>query len=154
MRAVVQRVTRASVTVDGMVTGSIAKGLVVLLGVAADDDDADVEFMVRKLGSLRIFGDAEGRMNLSIRDAGGSFLVVSQFTLLGDVSGGNRPSFTGAASAATADRLYEAVCAGLRGAGFEVQTGVFGAHMTVALDGDGPVTILVDTSGRKLARDH
>jgi D-tyrosyl-tRNA(Tyr) deacylase len=149
MRAVVQRVTSASVTVDAATVGSIGKGLVVLLGVAVDDSDDDVAFMVRKLVGLRIFGDAEGRMNLSIGDAGGAFLVVSQFTLYGDVSGGNRPSFTGAASGETADRLYQAVCVGLRRDSFDVQTGVFGAHMTVTLVGDGPVTIQIDTRSHK-----
>jgi D-tyrosyl-tRNA(Tyr) deacylase len=149
MRAVVQRTSSASVVVDGNVVGQIGKGLLVLLAVAPDDGPEDVAFMVRKLSGLRIFPDGDSLMNLSIRDAGGSFLVVSQFTLYGDVARGNRPSFTRAASGEHADAVYRDVCAGLRAAGFDVQTGVFGAHMEVSLVNDGPVTILVDTDVRK-----
>jgi D-tyrosyl-tRNA(Tyr) deacylase len=149
MRAVVQRTSNASVVVDGNVVGQIAKGLLVLLAVAPDDDAEDVAFMVRKLSGLRIFPDGESLMNRSVRDAGGSFLVVSQFTLYGDVARGNRPSFTHAASGEYADAVYRDVCSGLRVAGFDVQTGMFGAHMEVHLVNDGPVTIIIDTDARK-----
>lgn len=149
MRAVVQRVCQASVTVDGQKVGAIGTGLLVFLGVAPDDDASDVAFMVHKLAGLRIFADGAGLMNCSIRDVHGSFLVVSQFTLYGDVAHGNRPSFTGAAAGAYADRLYQQVCVGLREQGFPVQTGVFGARMEVGLVNDGPVTILIDSDSRK-----
>ncbi len=149
MRAVVQRVSSASVAVDGHVAGKIGKGLLVLLAVAPDDGAEDTLFMVRKLSSLRIFPDGDDLMNCSIRDAGGSFLIVSQFTLYGDVARGNRPSFTRAASGDFADAVYRDVCSRLRAEGFDVQTGVFGAHMEVSLVNDGPVTIIVDTDIRK-----
>ena len=149
MRAVVQRVSNASVAVEGNMTGKIGKGLLVLLAVAPDDEAEDTAFMVRKLSGLRIFPDGEGLMNCSIRDAGGSFLVVSQFTLYGDVARGNRPSFMRAASGVFADTVYRDVCSRLRAEGFDVQTGAFGAHMEVSLVNDGPVTIIVDTDIRK-----
>lgn len=149
MRAVVQRTSSASVVVDGSTVGRIEKGLLVLLAVAPDDGAEDVAFMVRKLAGLRIFADAKNLMNLSIRDVAGSFLIISQFTLYGDVTQGNRPSFVSAASGEHADAVYGHVCSGLRAAGFEVQTGVFGAHMEVSLVNDGPVTIIIDTDVRK-----
>lgn len=149
MRAVVQRVSSASVAVDGKQVGDIGAGLMVLLGIAPDDGTDDTAFMVRKLSGLRIFGDADGLMNCSIADVHGSFLVVSQFTLYGDVARGNRPSFTGAAPGTYADEVYREVCAGLRNQGFDVQNGVFGAHMEVSLVGDGPVTIIIETDSRK-----
>ncbi|MHB8070879.1 MAG: D-aminoacyl-tRNA deacylase [Candidatus Cryosericum sp.] len=149
MRAVVQRTSSASVVVDGSTVGEIGRGLLVLLAVAPGDGAEEVTFMVRKLSGLRIFPDDKGLMNRSIRDVGGSFLIVSQFTLYGDVKRGNRPSFVGAASGEHADAVYGDVCSGLRAAGFEVQTGVFGAHMDVSLVNDGPVTIIVDTDASK-----
>ncbi len=150
MRAVVQRVLRAVVTVGGEEEGRIGQGLLVLLGVAPDDTGEDVAFMARKLAGLRIFADDQGLMNRSIRDVQGSFLVVSQFTLYGDAAHGNRPSFTGAATGAYADGLYQQTCSRLREQGFEVQTGIFGAHMEVALVNDGPVTILLESDSRKV----
>jgi len=149
MRAVVQRVSSASVAVDGKRVGHIGAGLLVLLGVAPDDGPEDIAFMVRKLSGLRIFADADGLMNRSVVDIKGSFLVVSQFTLYGDVARGNRPSFTGAAPGAYADEVYRDVCTGLRSQGFDVQNGVFGAHMEVGLVNDGPVTIIIETDSRK-----
>jgi D-tyrosyl-tRNA(Tyr) deacylase len=149
MRAVVQRVSSASVAVDGKQVGRIESGLLVLLGVAPDDGPDDTAFMVRKLSGLRIFADADGLMNRSVADIKGSFLVVSQFTLYGDVARGNRPSFTGAAAGAYADEVYRDVCARLRSQGFDVQNGVFGAYMEVSLVGDGPVTIIIETDSRK-----
>lgn len=149
MRAVVQRVSSASVTVDGKDVGHIEAGLLVLLGVAPDDGPDDTAFMVRKLSGLRIFGDADGLMNRSVADINGSFLVVSQFTLYGDVARGNRPSFTGAAPGTYADEVYRDVCMRLRSQGFDVENGVFGAHMEVSLVNDGPVTIIIETDSRK-----
>jgi D-tyrosyl-tRNA(Tyr) deacylase len=149
MRAVVQRVTSASVSVDGKEVGRIGGGLLVLLGVASDDSQQDVAYMARKLIGLRIFEDKGGMMNRSIMDTGGSVLVVSQFTLYGDVTRGNRPSFTRAAKGTVATTLYEGLCSGLRTAGCDVQTGVFGAHMLVTLVNDGPVTIIIDSAERR-----
>lgn len=149
MRAVVQRVSSASVAVDGKQVGHIGAGLLVLLAVAPDDGPEDTAFMVRKLSGLRIFGDADGLMNRSIADIHGSFLVVSQFTLYGDVARGNRPSFTGAAPGAFADEVYRDVCTGLQSQGLDVQKGIFGAHMEVNLVNDGPVTIIIETDSRK-----
>ena len=149
MRAVVQRVSSASVTVDGKEVGHIEAGLLVLLGVATDDGPEDTAFMVRKLSGLRIFGDADGLMNRSVADIKGSFLVVSQFTLYGDVARGNRPSFTGAAPGTYADEIYRDVCIRLRSQGFDVENGVFGAHMEVSLVNEGPVTIIIETDSRK-----
>ncbi|HUF46363.1 MAG TPA: D-aminoacyl-tRNA deacylase [Vicinamibacterales bacterium] len=145
MRAVVQRASSASVTVGGQVMARIGPGLVVLLGVAAGDGPADVAYMTSKIHSLRIFADAEGRMNLSVADAGGAVIVVSQFTLLADVRRGRRPSFAGAADPVVARELYDAVVSGLRALGPHVETGVFQAHMDVALVNDGPVTIVLDS---------
>lgn len=149
MRAVVQRVASASVSVGGKEVGHIESGLLVLLGVASDDSQQDVVYMARKLIGLRIFEDSDGMMNRSILDTGGSILVVSQFTLYGDVTRGNRPSFTRAAEGSVANTLYEDLCSGLRKAGCNVQTGVFGAHMLVMLVNDGPVTIIIDSAGRR-----
>lgn len=148
MRAVVQRVTRAAVRVGGEVSGEIGPGLLVLLGVARDDGEADARAMADKLAGLRIFEDAAGKMNLAVAEVGGALLVVSQFTLLGDGRRGNRPSFVEAAPPAPADALYQRVCALLREKGLPVATGVFRAQMAVELVNDGPVTILLDT--RKL----
>jgi D-tyrosyl-tRNA(Tyr) deacylase len=145
VRAVVQRVTSASVTIDGAVVGAIGRGLLVLLGVAVDDDPPDEVQMAEKLANLRIFADDAGLMNRSVLDAGGDVLVVSQFTLLGDTRKGRRPSFVAAARGDEANARYESVVARLRALGLRVETGRFGADMAVALVNDGPVTILIDT---------
>jgi D-tyrosyl-tRNA(Tyr) deacylase len=145
MRACVQRVTNATVTVAGHVVGRIEKGLVVLLGVAADDKPDDARQLAEKIVGLRVFDDAEGRMNLGIQEAGGAMLVVSQFTLLGDCRKGRRPSFTDAAPPALAEALYEDFVGQVRRQGVEVATGKFRQHMQVSLVNDGPVTLLLDS---------
>ena len=144
MRAVVQRVSRASVTVEGEVTGAIERGLLVLLGVGHDDTDERARALAAKIARLRIFGDEAGKMNLSVEDTGGSVLAVSQFTLLADTRKGNRPSFVGAAPPQEANRLYEVFCDALAALGLPVAKGVFGAHMDVDLTNDGPVTIVLE----------
>jgi D-aminoacyl-tRNA deacylase len=146
MRAVIQRVSRAAVRVDGAVTGEVAKGLLVLLGVAQGDGEDEARWMADKVAGLRIFEDPAGKMNLSVADAGGGVLVVSQFTLLGDARKGNRPGFTAAAPPEVASGLYQRVCALLREKGLTVGEGVFRAHMDVELVNDGPVTILLDST--------
>jgi D-tyrosyl-tRNA(Tyr) deacylase len=145
MRAVIQRVTRASVTADGRITGAIQHGFLALVGVAVDDADADADALAQKIAGLRVFGDGDGAMNLALADVRGAVLVVSQFTLLGDVRKGRRPSFVAAARGEQAERLYERVAAHLRDSGLHVETGIFGADMAVELVNDGPVTILLDT---------
>jgi D-aminoacyl-tRNA deacylase len=145
MRAVIQRVTRASVRVDDRIAGAIERGFVALVGVAVDDADADADALAQKIAGLRVFDDANGAMNLALADVSGAVLVVSQFTLLGDVRKGRRPSFVAAARGELAERLYELVAARLRQTGLHVETGVFGADMAVELVNDGPVTILLDT---------
>lgn len=145
MKAVVQRVARASVRVEGEVVGSVGKGLLVLLGVAQGDPPGCEELLARKVVDLRIFPDAEGKMNLAVGEVGGGLLVVSQFTLLADCRKGRRPSFIGAAPPEEANRRYERFCALARAQGLEVQTGRFGASMEVELINDGPVTIVLDT---------
>ena len=142
MKAVVQRTARASVSIDGNTVGRIDRGL--LLGIEPDDGEADIEYMVKKCSGLRIFEDENGKMNLSVQDVGGSILLVSQFTLLGDARKGNRPSFTGAAVPEKAIPIYERVISELAKR-LPVQTGVFGADMQVELVNDGPVTILLDS---------
>jgi len=141
MRAVLQRVKEASVTVDGEVVGQIGAGLLVLLGVGKDDSEADVDFMVDKVPGLRIFEDEAGKMNRSVQDVQGGLLIVSQFTLAADTSGGNRPSFTNAASPEAGRALYERVVDRARERHPQVACGEFGAHMLVHLVNDGPVTI-------------
>ncbi len=148
MRAVVQRVSRAEVRVEGRATGRVGRGLAVLLGVARGDGEDDARALAEKVAALRIFEDAAGKMNLSVRDVSGGVLVVSQFTLLGDARKGNRPGFTDAAPPEEANALYERFCALLRERGLEVGTGVFRASMEVELVNEGPVTILLDS--RKL----
>ncbi|MGZ3504069.1 MAG: D-aminoacyl-tRNA deacylase [Vulcanimicrobiaceae bacterium] len=145
MRAVVQRVSEACVTVDGSTTGAIDRGLMVLAGVGVDDDEHDAKQLAEKLLNLRIFPDDEGLMNRSVRDVGGSILLISQFTLLGDARKGRRPSFITAAREEVAKPLYELVGSLIEREGVHVGYGVFGAHMDVQLVNDGPVTILLDT---------
>lgn len=145
MRAVVQRVKEASVTVESRKVGSIGPGLLVLLGVARGDTEKDGAYLAEKLAGLRIFEDEEEKMNQSVAQVGGSILLVSQFTLYGDVRHGRRPSFTQAAPPEEANRLYEDLCRKLRNKGLTVETGQFQAHMEVALVNDGPVTILLDS---------
>ena len=145
MRAVVQRVSRAKVTVAGEVTGEISLGLMVLLGVADDDEQKDAGYLAEKLVGLRIFPDEEGKMNCSLAEAGGAMLVVSQFTLFGDCRKGRRPSFIKAARPEQAVALYKAFVAEVRGRGITVATGRFQEHMDVELVNDGPVTLLVDS---------
>lgn len=148
MRAVLQRVTEASVTVEGRVVGAIGTGLLALVGVEAGDTEADAAYMADKMHGLRIFRDDEGKFNRSLEEVAGSVLLISQFTLHGDCRKGRRPSFIGAARPELAEPLYEHVRALLTGRGVTVATGVFGAHMDVRLANDGPVTILLDS--RKL----
>jgi D-tyrosyl-tRNA(Tyr) deacylase len=145
MRTVLQRVSRASVTVEGRVVGRIDAGLLALVAVADGDTPADLDYTASKIRDVRIFPDAEGRMNKSVVDRGGAVLVVSQFTLMGDVRNGRRPGFTGAAAPDVARRVYEDLVGRLRTAGLAVETGVFQAHMDVELVNDGPVTILIDS---------
>jgi D-tyrosyl-tRNA(Tyr) deacylase len=145
MKALIQRVGEASVTVADQRIASIGPGLLVLLCVEHGDGDRDVDFLARKIGNLRIFEDDAGKMNRSVIDLGGSALVVSQFTLCADLSRGNRPGFSGAAAPDEAVPLYERFCAQVAGYGVPVQTGEFGAPMTVGLINDGPVTIWMDT---------
>ena len=146
MRAVLQRVTRAAVTVDGETVGAIGPGLVVLLGVAQGDGPGDARRLASKVVVLRIFGDEEGRFNRSLLEIGGAALVVSQFTLLADVRKGRRPNFTDAASPEEASQIVDAFAQALRDLGVPVETGRFGAHMIVELANDGPVTIVLDTA--------
>jgi len=145
MRAVVQRVAQARVRVDGQVTGEIGPGIVALVGVARTDTEAAARQLAEKIAGLRLFNDAEGKMNLSLQEVGGAVLAISQFTLYGDTRKGRRPSFDRAAPAEQARALYEAFVAALRALGLKVETGVFQAMMEVELTNAGPVTLLVDT---------
>lgn len=150
MRAVIQRVSTASVTIDGSVKSSIGPGLMILLGIGREDGSEDIDWLVRKISAMRIFDDEDGVMNRSVVDAGGEALVVSQFTLLASTKKGNRPSYIGAAGHELAIPLYEAFCSALSAAiGRPVGTGEFGADMKVALVNDGPVTICVDTKRKE-----
>ena len=146
MRAVVQRVSEASVVVSGRVEGSIGAGMAVLLGVGKDDSEKDADYLAEKISGLRIFGDGEGRMNLCAGDAGAEVLVVSQFTLYGDCRKGRRPSYSRAAGGDFAEGLYELFVSGIRKRGLRVETGVFGADMEVRIVNSGPVTLLLDSS--------
>lgn len=147
MKAVIQRVSSASVSVDGAVVGSCGKGFAVLFGAENGDTAAEARLLAEKTAALRIFSDENGKMNLSLRDIGGEALVVSQFTLCADVKKGNRPSFTGALEPKAANELYLLYCEELRKNGISrVETGVFGADMKLTLTNDGPVTILYDTA--------
>ena len=145
MRVVIQRVSSATVRVEGRVVGSIERGLVILLGVSKDDRQADVDYLVEKILGLRIFPDGEDKMNLSVTETGGSLLVVSQFTLYGDVRKGRRPAFDRAAKPEDAQRLYEYFLESARAQGIRVESGVFQATMQVELVNEGPVTILCDS---------
>lgn len=149
MRAVLQRVRSASVTVDGETISTIAQGLVVLLGVSKGDSEADVAYMADKIPNLRIFSDEAGKMNRSVIETKGELLIVSQFTLLGDTHRGRRPGFDSAAPPGTAQRLYESVAQAVRERGVPVQTGKFGANMIVTLENDGPVTFILDSHRRE-----
>ena len=146
MRALLQRVSQASVTVNGQIVGRIGQGLLILLGVGQNDGEAQVKTLSEKIVYLRIFEDEAGKMNRSLLDVGGAALVVSQFTLYADVRKGRRPSFTDAASPALAEPLVERFKAALAAHGIPVEGGVFGAHMDVALINDGPVTVWLDTN--------
>ena len=145
MRCVVQRVSQAFVTVEGSETGRIEKGLMALIGVEAGDTEKDAVYMAGKIAKLRIFEDENEKMNLSVQDVGGKVLAVSQFTLLGDARGQNRPGFTQAERPERANALYELCCAEIRKIGVAVENGVFRTHMMVTLTNDGPVTILLDS---------
>ena len=144
MRALIQRVSHASVTVDGRVTGQIGRGFVVLLGVTHGDGRAAADWLAAKIVGLRVFDDDAGKMNRSLADVGGALLVVSQFTLYGDARKGRRPSFTDAAAPEIAEPLVDYFVEVLRDAGFTVATGVFGAHMDVEIHNDGPVTMMIE----------
>ena len=148
MRAVIQRVSEASVSVDGKTIGSIGKGMLILLGVAKGDTQEDLDYIVKKTSNMRIFTDAEDKMNLSLADVGGAVLVVSQFTLLADTKKGNRPSFFDAALPDEAIPMYEAFLAAFQNLGIPTESGEFGADMKVSLINDGPVTILLDSKMR------
>lgn len=145
MRAVIQRVSRAKVTVNGQVVGSVGRGLLVFLGVGADDEAADASYLAEKIPFLRIFEDEEGKLNRSLFDLEGEALVVSQFTLYGDCRRGRRPGFSSAAPPDKARRLYECFVARLREKGIKTATGTFQAHMLVELVNDGPVTLLLES---------
>ncbi len=146
MRAVVQRVSSARVTVDGRLVGEIGQGLLVLLGASCSDDQDDVVYVVRKILGLRIFQNSDGKMDLSVAEVNGAVMVVSQFTLYGDVRKGRRPSFDEAAPPESARPLYDSVIEGIRDVGVKVATGEFGAMMDVSLVNNGPVTLLVDSA--------
>lgn len=149
MRAVIQRVSSAAVSVDNTICGEISAGLLILLGVASNDDEADLEWLLQKVPQLRIFSDAEGKMNLSVADVSGEILVVSQFTLYADCKKGNRPSYIRAARPEKAIPMYEKFCADLgKVSGCKIARGVFGADMKVSLLNDGPVTIVLDSRQR------
>lgn len=146
MRAVIQRVSRASVTVDGVVVSTIERGFLILVGITHDDGEAEAVYLARKISGLRVFEDAEGKLNLGLAEVGGAALVVSQFTLYGDVRKGRRPSFTDAARPEAAVQLYQRFCTLLAAEGLAVHQGVFQAHMAVELVNDGPVTLWLDTA--------
>lgn len=144
MRALLQRVSKASVTVDGAVVGAIDQGFVILLGVTHSDNEQDADWLANKVAGIRLFEDDQGKMNASLADVDGAFLVVSQFTLYGDARKGRRPSFTEAARPEQAEPLVEYFCDKLREKGFTTATGVFGAHMQVEIHNDGPVTLMIE----------
>lgn len=145
MRAVIQRVSRASVTVDGTVAGSVQRGLLVFLGVGKEDTQKDIDFVADKVVHLRVFEDGDGKMNLSVKDIDGGILLISQFTLFGDCRKGRRPDFTAAGGAEMAKTLYERTIAVIQDKGVLVETGVFAAHMDIDSINDGPVTLILDS---------
>lgn len=145
MRAVIQRVSRAEVRIAGAIRGKIEEGLVVFLGIAPDDQEGDIDFLVRKIKNLRVFSDKDGKFNLSLQDKNGKILLISQFTLFGDCRRGNRPSFSRAAPPAIAETLYRKTIKKLEDTGMIVASGVFGTHMEVELINDGPVTLILDS---------
>lgn len=149
MRVVMQRVSQASVSIEGKVNGEISRGLVLLVGIGQHDDESDIEWLTQKVVNMRIFADDEGKMNRSIQDIDGSLLVISQFTLHASTKKGNRPSFIEAARPEHAIPLYESFIRQLKKEGLVVETGVFGANMQVALVNDGPVTILLDSKDKR-----
>lgn len=153
MRVVLQRVSEASVSIDGRVAGAIGRGFVVLVGFTHGDTVEQVRWMAEKMAGLRVFSDPEGKMNLALRDVGGAVLVISQFTLYGDAEKGRRPSFIDAARSATAIPLYEALLAELRARGLRVESGEFGAMMQVALVNDGPVTLIIERRAGREGRE-
>jgi D-tyrosyl-tRNA(Tyr) deacylase len=153
VKALLQRVIRASVSVDGEVVGSIGRGLVGFIGVAVGDTEEDVEYLVQKMVGLRIFSDEEGKFNLSVQDVGGELLLVSQFTLLASTRKGRRPSFTGAAMPELAERLFERCVENASATGLRVATGRFQQLMQVEIHNDGPVTIMLDSRDRHLPRN-
>ncbi len=148
MRAVVQKVGRASVSVEGQTLGRIDKGLLVFLGIAPDDTEDDLKYLVKKVTQLRIFEDAQDKMNLALADVGGSLLIISQFTLFADTRKGNRPSFVKAGAPDFSKAMYLKFIEACRNLGFHCEEGEFGAHMEVSLLNDGPVTIIIDTRER------
>lgn len=148
MRAVIQKVREASVTVEEKVIGQIEKGFLVLIGVGHDDEEVDAEYLAKKIAKMRIFEDEEGKLNLALKEVGGDVLSISQFTLMASTKKGNRPSFTEAAQPEHGDKLYEHFNEALRGHGIHVETGKFGADMDVRLLNEGPVTILVDSKNK------
>jgi D-aminoacyl-tRNA deacylase len=149
MKAVIQRVSRASVSVDSAIVGEIGAGTVVLLAVAKGDSESDAEWLARKIVELRMFGDSDGKMNLSLKDVGGSILAISQFTLAGSCDKGRRPSFVDAAPPEEGKRLYEYFVEKVAGMGIPVATGIFQADMKVSLINDGPVTFILDSPGKQ-----
>ncbi len=148
MRVVIQRVSQANVIADGVESGKIEKGFLLLVGVEEEDASEDVDYLTRKIANLRVFEDEEGKMNLSLREVQGEILSISQFTLHANTKKGNRPSFVQAAKPEKANALYEELNTNLRNEGFKVETGVFGADMDVSLVNDGPVTILIDSKNK------
>lgn len=148
MRVIVQRVSKASVTVEEKVVGKIGKGFMLLVGFTHEDTEEDLDYCVKKVSKLRVFEDEQGKMNLALKDVNGSILSVSQFTLYGDVKNGNRPSFIQSARPEQATPLYDQFNEKLRAEGIHVETGIFGAMMDVALVNDGPTTIIIDSKNR------
>ena len=148
MKAVIQRVSSASVMVEGKIVGSIERGFLVLLGVKRGDTTEDAAYLVRKIAKLRVFNDEAGKMNLALEQVGGAILAVSQFTLYADTRGGNRPGFSEAAAPDDGNRLYKTFCELLRNESISVQTGIFQTEMKVSLVNDGPVTIIIDSNER------
>lgn len=145
MKALIQRVTRAAVTVNNEVVGKIGQGLVVLIGIASEDTEKDIDYLADKIAQLRIFSDADGKFNISALEIGGEMLVISQFTLLADTRKGRRPSFTGAAPPQQAETLFNIFVERMRNTGIKVETGRFQQHMLVEIHNDGPVTIMLDS---------